>query len=227
MEEKISEKNPLPTIDKENIEQAVGIILHNFESGVREADKIRPFLTQLSPRIMEDLARRGLAHESAREITLTPEGERLAKDLTRRRRLAERLLSDVLNMEPAAIDPNACQLEHILSSEVAEHICTLLGHPTVCPHGSPIPQGECCLKERHTIEPIVVSLDQLSPGEEARLSYLRASERPEIRRLLSLGLVPGTHLRVTQTLPTFVVEVGESQLAFEEEIARAIFVRRI
>jgi Mn-dependent DtxR family transcriptional regulator len=39
----------------------------------------------------------------------------------------------------------ACKFEHILSPEATERICTFLGHPRTCPHGSPIPAGECCI----------------------------------------------------------------------------------
>jgi len=227
MEEKINEKTPLPTAERENVEQALGIILHSFEEGIHEANKIKPVLTDLSPDIFSQLTARGYARDRGSVVELTREGERLAKDVTRRRRLAERLLADVLNMEPAAIDPNACQLEHILSPEVAEHICTLLGHPSVCPHGSPIPKGECCAEAKQTVEPIVVSLDHLSSGDRAKITYLLAAERPEVRRLLSLGLIPGTVIRVNQTFPTFVIEVAHTQLALEEEIAKGIFVRKI
>jgi hypothetical protein len=41
-----------------------------------------------------------------------------------------------------------CKFEHILSPDVTDRICTLLGHPLECPHGSPIPQGPCCIEKR-------------------------------------------------------------------------------
>jgi hypothetical protein len=63
----------------------------------------------------------------------------------RRHRLAERLFMDVLSIrDEGEIESSACKFEHILSPEVTDRICTLLGHPLACPHGSPIPQGDCC-----------------------------------------------------------------------------------
>jgi Mn-dependent DtxR family transcriptional regulator len=63
----------------------------------------------------------------------------------RRHRLAERLFTDTLSLrDDAQIESNACTFEHILSPEVTEKICTFLGHPRQCPHGSPIPPGPCC-----------------------------------------------------------------------------------
>jgi putative ABC transport system ATP-binding protein len=83
----------------------------------------------------------------------TPAGEARARDVIRRHRLAERLFMDVLNIhDEAEIEASACKFEHILSPEVTDRICTLLGHPDGCPHGSPIPHGECCL-ERRVLDP--------------------------------------------------------------------------
>ena len=52
---------------------------------------------------------------------------------------------DVLAIrDEGSIEKNACTFEHILSPEVTDRICTFLGHPRTCPHGSPIPEGDCC-----------------------------------------------------------------------------------
>jgi putative ABC transport system ATP-binding protein len=77
----------------------------------------------------------------------TAEGRRRAAGVIRRHRLAERLFTDTLAFrDDAEIESNACTFEHMLSPEVTERICTFLGHPTRCPHGSPIPPGPCCGK---------------------------------------------------------------------------------
>ena len=75
----------------------------------------------------------------------TPLGEARARDVIRRHRLAERLFRDVLGIhDEAEIESSACKFEHILSPEVTDRMCSLLGHPDACPHGSPIPRGACC-----------------------------------------------------------------------------------
>ncbi len=75
----------------------------------------------------------------------TPAGEERARTVIRRHRLAERLFVDVLSIrDDHEVEESACKFEHILSPEVTDKMCTLLGHPTACPHGSPIPPGECC-----------------------------------------------------------------------------------
>jgi putative ABC transport system ATP-binding protein len=78
-------------------------------------------------------------------LNFTAEGRRRAASVIRRHRLAERLFTDTLALrDDQEIESNACTFEHILSPEVTERICTFLGHPTRCPHGSPIPPGPCC-----------------------------------------------------------------------------------
>src|SRR5215813_1390663 len=80
-------------------------------------------------------------------VDFTPAGQQRAADVIRRHRLAERLFTQTLKVQNEdEIEQQACKFEHILSPEVTEKICSFLGHPTTCPHGSPIPAGECCEK---------------------------------------------------------------------------------
>jgi putative ABC transport system ATP-binding protein len=93
------------------------------------------------------MARIGLVAIHGAEIAFTPKGEERARSVIRRHRLAERLFMDVLALrDEGSIEKNACTFEHILSAEVTDRICAFLGHPRTCPHGSPIPPGECCLE---------------------------------------------------------------------------------
>jgi putative ABC transport system ATP-binding protein len=78
-------------------------------------------------------------------VELTPQGRERASSIIRRHRLAERLFTDSLAMDSESeIEQQACKFEHILSPEATDKICTFLGHPRTCPHGAPIPPGECC-----------------------------------------------------------------------------------
>ena len=75
---------------------------------------------------------------------LTEKGRRRASEIIRRHRLAERLFHDTCGLPEELLDANACKIEHTLSAEVTEKICTFLNHPLTCPHGAPIPRGACC-----------------------------------------------------------------------------------
>ena len=84
-------------------------------------------------------------------VELTARGQKRAADIIRRHRLAERLFTDSLAMDSETeIEQQACKFEHILSSEATDKICSFLGHPRTCPHGSPIPPGPCCGKQAET-----------------------------------------------------------------------------
>ena len=83
-------------------------------------------------------------------VDFTPTGHQRAADVIRRHRLAERLFTQTLKVQNEdEIEQQACKFEHILSPEVTDKICSFLGHPKSCPHGSPIPAGECCEKAGH------------------------------------------------------------------------------
>ncbi len=96
-------------------------------------------------RLFTTMSRIGLLRLAGEEVSFTSDGEARARSVIRRHRLAERLFVDVLSIrDDASVESNACTFEHILSPEVTDRICAFLGHPTTCPHGSPIPPGECC-----------------------------------------------------------------------------------
>jgi putative ABC transport system ATP-binding protein len=78
------------------------------------------------------------------EAQLTPGGSRRARDVVRRHRLAERLFKDTFAIEDSEVHTHACKFEHIISPELDQRICSFLGHPKTCPHGNPIPPGDCC-----------------------------------------------------------------------------------
>jgi putative ABC transport system ATP-binding protein len=77
-------------------------------------------------------------------VRFTPRGERRARDIVRRHRLAERLFTDTFSVADPEAHSDACKFEHIISPELDHRICTFLNHPKTCPHGNPIPPGTCC-----------------------------------------------------------------------------------
>jgi DtxR family Mn-dependent transcriptional regulator len=72
-------------------------------------------------------------------INLTDDGLRLAEQVVRRHRLAERLLTDILGLSWADAHVEAGKWEHVISEPVERAINRLLKNPTTCPHGNPIP----------------------------------------------------------------------------------------
>ena len=178
-----------------------------------------------TPDVLRSAVEDGHVVEDGGRVGLTDLGRREAASIIRCARLAERLLVDILRVRDDLVEPSACRLEHSLSEEIAESICTLLGHPKTCPHGHAIPPGECCRKSRTEILPIVRPLSSLRPGDEGSVVYVGSRFHDRLTRLASLGLTPGEVVVVKQSRPSFVVAYGEIELALEREVADEIYVR--
>ena len=214
---------------KENIdiEEALGVIWTSIQRGNDNFEDVAKIVKEgVSQNIMESLINGKYVVKEGNKIKLTDTGEDLGKQLTRRHRLTERLLADVLDFDRQSIEKIACDLEHNLSTDLADSICTLLGHPKQCPHGNPIPEGNCCKSSSSKIESIVVPLSKIDIAEEVTLSYIVTTNHDYMHKLLSIGLVPGTKLKLHQKFPTYIVKVNETQIALDGEVANLIYVRK-
>ncbi len=190
-------------------------------SSIQEVSKVK-----IDDQLIQAVTEAGLAEVQGNELQLTPRGEVEAQLVIRRHRLAERLLHDILNLEVEATEESACEFEHLLAEQVTESICTLLGHPRECPHGSPIPEGKCCREAHQVVESLVVPLTRLAPGEKGRVAYFSSKSPSRIHKLMAFGISPGMVIKIHQHYPTIVIECDQTQLAMEEEIARDIQVWR-
>jgi len=72
---------------------------------------------------------------------------------------------------------------------------------------------------------LVLRLADMEPGEDGRIAYLHTSENRELQKLMSLGILPGISVKLAQKFPSYVFQVGQSQFAVDEAIARQIYVR--
>ncbi len=158
-------------------------------------------------------------------IRLRKEGMKEAENAVRRHRLAERLMVDVLDIKKSLMEETACRFEHLLHKEVEESICTLLGHPTLCPHGKPIPQGRCCKKSERAAKAIVSSIADVDKGAKGKVAYLHMRDNKKLQKLMAMGILPGVSIEVIQKFPSYVFKIGHSQIAMDEEMARDVYVR--
>jgi len=171
----------------------------------------------------------GLAYVEVRgeRVHLRREGRAEARMTVRRHRLAERLMMDILDIKGLSGDERACEFEHLLHHGVDTKICTLLNHPTTCPHGKPIPPGSCCEQARKEGDVGVVALTEFKAGERGEIAYLSATDASKMQKLMSMGVLPGSDLEVTRTFPSYIFKVGHSEFAVDDELAREIFVRKV
>jgi DtxR family Mn-dependent transcriptional regulator len=98
----------------------------------------RPSVSEMIRRMADE----GLVTIEGNRISLTQRGEGLAMQVVRRHRLAECFLTDILGLSWALAHREAGKWEHVMSNEVEEAMERVLGHPTTCPHGNPIPGSD-------------------------------------------------------------------------------------
>jgi DtxR family Mn-dependent transcriptional regulator len=165
-----------------------------------------------------------LSVDSEKHVRLLPPGRKLAEQIIRRHRLAERLICDALGAKVEESEDAACEYEHLLAEGITNSICTLLGHPRYCPHNRPIPEGDCCRQARDELKPIVVSCDQLRIGESASVAYFCARDHSRLLKLSALGISPGMPLKLIQKWPAYVVLCEETEIALEPDVAKNIYV---
>ncbi|MEE8413931.1 MAG: metal-dependent transcriptional regulator [Dehalococcoidales bacterium] len=158
-------------------------------------------------------------------IKLTNKGRPFARNVVRRHRLAERLLADVLGAGGGLMHERACKFEHILDRGLEESICSLLGHPRVCPHGKPIPVGRCCSQKQKPGQRVVAALSRLTPGQSGKVAYIYAKEPGQLQKLTAMGILPGAPIQLIQGFPSYLFQVRQTQFAVDREIADTIYVR--
>mgnify|MGYP003390830205 FL=1 len=117
-------------------------------------DVSRPAVSEM----VHKMADEGLLTVNRGKIALSVEGMKLAEQVVRRHRLAERFLTDVLGLSWALAHQEAGKWEHVISTPVEDAMAKLLGDPTTCPHGNPIPGSDYRA-------PDLVALSELAVGD--------------------------------------------------------------
>jgi len=180
-----------------------------------------PSVSEMLDRLTAD----GYVERAGRSITLTDQGRALADSVIRKHRLAERLLVDVIGLPWHKAHLEAGRWEHVISDEVETRLVALLGNPTTCPHGNPIPGsggGDGAGESQ-------VSLAQVEAGETVRLERITEEVELDMASLAYLdehGFVPGRSalVRTRAADGTLTLEVDGSPLAIEPTLSQQLFV---
>ena len=215
-------------MERERIDEALELLWVLEEDGHGDLKRFK--LSCDDPEIealIDVLIVEGLANLTAEEIKLTDKGKGFARGLIRRHRLAERLFTDIFDLSKDTMEEDACKVEHILSEELTDSVCTFLGHPPVCPHGKPIPRGECCKKYSVDVRPVVERLTNFKVGQAGKIVFIQPAEAARIGRLSSIGIIPGTIIRLLQRKPSIVLQMDETTIAIDPDLAKEIFVKKV
>jgi len=180
-----------------------------------------PTVSEMVRRLRDD----GYVNIERRALQLTGEGRQVAERVVRRHRLAERLLTDVIGLPWEKSHLEACRWEHVISDDVEAHLVILLGNPTTCPHGNPIPGT------LQSTTPVTALADAVG-GDHVRLE--RVTEQVEIDTaalsyLSHNGFVPGAVVTVSSRAPdgTLTVDLGDHAISLGPALARQLFVAAI
>jgi DtxR family transcriptional regulator, Mn-dependent transcriptional regulator len=180
--------------------------------------KAAPSVSEMLDRLEAD----DLIVRSSRQIAMTAKGAELAQGVVRKHRLAERLLVDIIGLDWDKAHLEAGRWEHVISDDVEDRLVVLLGNPTTCPHGNPIPGVE-------PVGPEQRRLAEAQPGDRIRLERITESVEQEAASLSYLGehgLTPGTTALIRERAPdgTLTLVVGEATIALGPAMTRRMFV---
>jgi DtxR family Mn-dependent transcriptional regulator len=163
-----------------------------------------------------------IAHVPYRGVRLTADGRRIALEVIRHHRLLESYLAEALGMPWDRVHAEAEVLEHVLSDDLEALIAAKLGHPTVDPHGDPIPSADLELDERPTHR-----MASLEPGDEGLFVRVSDSDPEMLRYLAERGISPGDRFTVRDRQPfggPLFVTFGSEEHAIGGELAGAMRV---
>jgi DtxR family transcriptional regulator, Mn-dependent transcriptional regulator len=182
--------------------------------------KSAPSVSEMLNRLATD----GYVKRSGRRISLTKQGHALAESVIRKHRLAERLLVDVIGLPWHLVHEEAGRWEHVMSDDVEARLVAILGDPSTCPHGNPIP-GSANL---HAGSADQVRLSEVEPGETVRFERLTEEvelDGASLRYLDDAGFIPGTTATVLTKAPdgTMVLDLGDKTLALGRELGDRLF----
>ena len=172
---------------------------------------------------------------------LTPDGLEEAQRITRKHRLLERFLADILLIPMGRVHAQACELEHSLSDEAEESLCRLLKHPDRCPDDGQVipacdlPYGDCshCMNTEEWGEPgsagkrhrSLIPLSSLRPGDSGRISFIRG-DGVYLRGLGARGVKQGATVEAEAGLSPggLAYFVGGAHLELGKDVAASVFV---
>ena len=174
---------------------------------------------------IESLERRGLViHEPYKGVKLTEKGRKIALDILRKHRLAERLLTDILHLDWSEAHEAACKLEHAIASDIIKPLEKTLGNPQTCPHGNPIPTTNGGIIEENS-----KLLTDLKLGEGGIIVKITEERRDMLQYLASLGLMPGTSIEIEEKAPfngPIMVRARGASYALGHDVASVIWVKK-
>ncbi|MCZ2809733.1 MAG: metal-dependent transcriptional regulator [Candidatus Bathyarchaeota archaeon] len=174
---------------------------------------------------IENLERKGLViHKPYKGVKLTENGQKIASNVVRRHRLAERLLTDILHLDWSEVHDLACKLEHALSPEILKPLEKALGHPKRCPHGNPIPTNCGGILEEETM-----ALTELGAKISGVIVKITEEKTETLQQLTRLNLTLGKRVEVENKIVpsgSLTIRVEGESCTIDHDLASIIYVKK-
>jgi DtxR family Mn-dependent transcriptional regulator len=171
-------------------------------------------------RLIADMESQGLLETHGAQLHLTTEGTRWAIHIVRAHRLWERYLVDEARMPLSKIHDEAQKREHNFTEAQLNELDAALGHPTLDPHGDPIPSREGKM-------PTVESQPLTAWQAEGPVRIVHIEDEPAIAydQILAAGLRLGQVIRILERTPQrILLSDGESEYKLAPTVAANVSV---
>lgn len=159
-------------------------------------------------------------HTPYKGLTLTKSGLQRALIVVRRQRLWGRFLTDHLQIRWSQVYELSCRLEHATDKEVTEALAEFLGHPTICPHGHPIPTAEGQVADQ-----LATPLNKIDFELEVKVMRINQPELTLCEHLEEKRIFPGTKLTVIDEAPyngPYTLLLDGEEITLGREIASRV-----
>ena len=158
---------------------------------------------------------------SDKEISLTKAGLTEAESILRRHRLAERLAVDVLKVDLRRAHEEAHRLEHAFSPYLESRVVEILGYPTTCPFGHPIPGSE------YVLDSSTVFLNQAKIGKDYLVERVPEDDTELLGYFVDNDFLPGAHIQITDlsnARGVITLQLANKELVFSMGISNLVRV---
>ena len=158
---------------------------------------------------------------SDKEISLTKAGLTEAESILRRHRLAERLAVDVLKVDLRRAHEEAHRLEHAFSPYLESRVVEILGYPTTCPFGHPIPGSE------YVLDSSTVFLNQAKIGKDYFVERVPEDDTELLGYFVDNDFLPGAHIQITDlsnARGVITLQLANKELVFSMGISNLVRV---
>ena len=229
----------------ENIEEYLEVLYRNGSNGeqvstsqLSKSLKIAPGSVTQMLKKMEDMGY--IVYTPYQGASLTDSGMKIAQKITRKHRILEKFLLDILKVKQENIHDQACEMEHVLSDEAERALCTMLNNPDLCPDDNVIPACDfyfdsCqqCYSQNDFDQIInrkfnLLSISELNSDYEGIISFIRGNNQL-LDDISDLGIKTGLNLKFTHSNSikdnSYLVYIDDNELELSKEMANNIFIR--